>query len=61
MKASMNRRQFLSMGAVALADLGLAGCGGSSDSGAKSDDSSKGDAAKGSVYYLNFKPEVDEE
>ena len=61
MKASMNRRQFLSMGAVALAGLGLAGCGGSSDSGAKSDDSSKGDAAKGSVYYLNFKPEVDEE
>lgn len=33
----------------------LAGCGGSSDG-----ESSGSDGSKGSVYYLNFKPEQDE-
>ncbi|WP_321973951.1 ABC transporter substrate-binding protein [Paratractidigestivibacter sp.] len=59
MKANMDRRQFLSLSGIALAGLGLAGCGSSSSS--SSSDSGSGDATKGSVYFLNFKPEVDEE
>ena len=42
----------------AMAATMLAGCGGSSDSSSKSDDSK--DSASGSVYMLNFKPETDE-
>lgn len=45
--------------AAALAATALAGCS-SSDDSAKTDDSATGDASKGSVYYLNFKPEADQ-
>ena len=44
---------------VAMVSALLAGCGSSSDSG--SDESGdSGEAAGGSVYYLNFKPEADQ-
>ena len=47
--------------AAMMAGTALAGCGGSgsSDSGSKSE-SGSADGAKGSVYWLNFKPEIDE-
>ena len=53
----MKMRKVLSVLLVAAMSVGiLAGCGSSgSDS-----DSSKSDA-KGKVYYLNFKPEADEQ
>lgn len=53
---SISRKQFISMGAVALAGLGLTACSGGSTS---STSAASASAAKGSVYYLNFKPEVD--
>ncbi|MGN0286257.1 MAG: extracellular solute-binding protein [Atopobiaceae bacterium] len=61
MNTNITRRNFLAGSAVALAGLGLAGCGSSSDS-SSSDSSSSDDSATttGSVYYLNFKPEVDQ-
>ncbi len=48
---------------VAMAATALAGCGDSkSDSSAsKKDDGAKADPSKGSVYFLNFKPEAEEE
>lgn len=49
-------RKLLAAGVAAT--MLLAGCG-SSDSGSSSD-SSSADGSKGSVYYLNFKPEQDE-
>lgn len=50
--------------AAVVGAMALAGCGGSSDtastSGAASEGSTAaGDGSKGSVYYLNFKPEAD--
>ena len=48
----MNKKGFV---ALALSAAMLAGCGGSSSAAAASADS-----GKGSVYYLNFKPEADE-
>lgn len=54
MNTNITRRNFLAGSAVALAGLGLAGCGSSSDS------SSSDSGATGKVYYLNFKPEVDQ-
>lgn len=47
---------------VAMAATALAGCGDSkSDSSAsKKDDGAKADPSKGSVYFLNFKPEAEE-
>lgn len=57
----MKKRVLSIMLAGVLAASMLAGCGGSKSS---TDDGSKpaesGEAAKGSVYYLNFKPEQDE-
>lgn len=58
----MKRKNITKVIALALASLmaatAFAGCGGSES---KADDSSQtqGDASKGKVYYLNFKPEQD--
>ena len=51
------KKRLLSLGLIAVMAVSmLAGCGGgNSDAGAK------GDEAKGSVYYLNFKPEQGDE
>ena len=56
--SNLNRKQFVTLSASALCTLGLAGCGGN-----KADDKKEGsgDGAKGSVYFLNFKPEADKE
>jgi raffinose/stachyose/melibiose transport system substrate-binding protein len=57
----MKRNTFARATALTLAGLmaatGLAGCGGSSSDASGS---TSGDATKGKVYYLNFKPEQDE-
>lgn len=54
MKSSISRRTFIGGAGLMGAAAALAGCGGGAGSGS-------GDAAaKGSVYWLNFKPEVDE-
>jgi raffinose/stachyose/melibiose transport system substrate-binding protein len=57
----MKRNTFARATALTLAGLmaatGLAGCGGSSSDASGS---TAGDATKGKVYYLNFKPEQDE-
>jgi len=52
--SGINRRQFVTLSASALCSLGLVACGGNNPS--KKGDS---DSAKGSVYFLNFKPESD--
>ena len=53
-----NKKRWLALGLVGIMTLGcFAGCGSKSDG--KSADG-KGDSSKGSVYYLNFKPEQDE-
>ncbi|MEE8807842.1 MAG: ABC transporter substrate-binding protein [Lactimicrobium sp.] len=49
----MNKKGFV---ALALSAAMLAGCGGSASAAA----SGSADSSKGSVYYLNFKPEADE-
>ena len=57
-KSTIIRASALSVAAL-MAATSLVGCGGnssSSDSGSKSDG-----AKKGSVYYLNFKPEQDKD
>lgn len=54
----MKKRRVLSLMLVLSMTAALfAGCGSSE----KSDDTAKKDDGKGSVYYLNFKPEVDEQ
>ena len=54
-----NKKRWLALGLVGIMTLGcFAGCGSKGDD--KSADS-KGDSSKGSVYYLNFKPEQDEQ
>lgn len=54
-----NKKRWLALGLVGSMTLGcFAGCGSKSDG--KSADG-KGDSSKGSVYYLNFKPEQDEQ
>lgn len=57
----MNKSTFKKVAAMTLAGLmaatSLAGCGGESSS--KQDSNAGGDAKKGKVYYLNFKPEQD--
>lgn len=59
--SNISRRSFIGAGAAILAGLGLTACGGSGSSNSGSSDSSSSDSsAKGSVYFLNFKPEVDE-
>ena len=62
----ISRRNFLKAAGVGAAALGLAACGGSSSSTASSAASStaaSSTAAKadGKVYYLNFKPEQDQD
>ena len=54
-----NKKRWRALGLVGIMTLGcFAGCGSKSDG--KSADG-KGDSSKGSVYYLNFKPEQDEQ
>ena len=54
-----NKKRWLALGLVGIMTLGcFAGCGSKSDG--KSADG-KGDSSKGSVYYLNFKPEQDQQ
>lgn len=53
----LDRRSFITAGLGAVGALTLAGCGSSSSSSAGSSTSE----AKGQVYYLNFKPEQDEQ
>ena len=57
-KSTFKRIAALSVAGL-MATTALAGCGGESST---TDDKSSntGDATKGSVYYLNFKPEQDE-
>ena len=60
---NISRKQFITLGAASAAVLGLAGCGSSSSSdGSSSSDtsSSSTDDRSGNVYWLNFKPELDE-
>ena len=66
MKKMITRRNFLKAAGVSAAALGLAACGGSASSTASSAASStaaSSTAAKadGKVYYLNFKPEQDQD
>ena len=63
MKNNMSRRQFVKFttaGAASAASLGIAGCGSSSSSSSNSTNETSS-SSSGSVYYLNFKPEVDEQ
>ena len=61
----ISRRNFLRSPGASAAALGLAACGGSSSSTAASTASSTAasaaPAAAGKVYYLNFKPEQDQD
>ena len=65
MKKMISRRNFLKAAGVSAATLGLAACGGSSSSTAGSTASSTAASAaptaSGKVYYLNFKPEQDQD
>ena len=65
MKKMISRRNFLKAAGVSAAALGLAACGGSSSSTAGSTASSTAASAaptaSGKVYYLNFKPEQDQD
>ena len=65
MKKMISRRNFLKVAGASAAALGLAACGGSSSSTAASTASSTAasaaPAAAGKVYYLNFKPEQDQD
>ena len=66
MKKMITRRNFLKAAGVSAAALGLAACGGSSSSTASSTASSAAGSstaakADGKVYYLNFKPEQDQD
>lgn len=55
---NISRKQFITLGAASAAVLGLAGCGGGASS---SDTGGAGtDGHSGNVYWLNFKPELDE-
>ena len=65
MKKMISRRNFLKVAGASAAALGLAACGGSSSSTAASTAgstaASAAPAAAGKVYYLNFKPEQDQD
>ena len=56
-KTTLKRAIALALAAL-MTSTALVGCGGDTSS-AGSDAGNNGDAAKGSVYYLNFKPEQD--
>ncbi|MGN1201909.1 MAG: ABC transporter substrate-binding protein [Eubacterium sp.] len=60
----MKRKHITRAAALTLAGLmaasALAGCNGSSSTADDSSSNAAGDASKGKVYYLNFKPEQDE-
>ena len=47
-------KKFLALALALVMALSLAACGKKAD-----DNKGNGDEAKGSVYYLNFKPEAD--
>ena len=57
---SMSRRQFLGLGSAAFLSLGLMACADTSSNNSSSSSSSSDSKASGKVYYLNFKPEVDD-
>jgi raffinose/stachyose/melibiose transport system substrate-binding protein len=57
----MKKRVLSMFLAGALAVTMMAGCSSSSDSGSSDSDSAETSAEGGSVYYLNFKPEQDEQ
>ena len=61
MKKMITRRNFLKAAGVSAAALGLAACGGTAASTASSTAASAAPAAAGKVYYLNFKPEQDQD
>ena len=67
MKKMITRRNFLKAAGVSAAALGLAACGGSSSStstaasGSAAASSTAASGADGKVYYLNFKPEQDQD
>ena len=54
--SGINRRQFVTLSASALCSLGLVACGGNNDK-----KQGESDSTKGSVYFLNFKPESDQQ
>ena len=54
--SGINRRQFVTLSASALCSLGLVACGGNNDKKQGGSDS-----ASGSVYFLNYKPEADQQ
>lgn len=54
--SGINRRQFVTLSASALCSLGLVACGGNNDK-----KQGESDSANGSVYFLNFKPEADQQ
>ena len=69
MKKMISRRNFLKAAGVSAAALGLAACGGSSSSSTAASTATSTSAsstaaasgASGKVYYLNFKPEQDQD
>ena len=69
MKKMISRRNFLKAAGVSAAALGLAACGGSSSSSTAASTATSTAAsstaaasgASGKVYYLNFKPEQDQD
>ena len=69
MKKMISRRNFLKVAGASAAALGLAACGGSSSStstassaaGSTAASSTAASGANGKVYFLNFKPEQDED
>ena len=61
-KTHLQRAAAITMAAL-MAGTALAGCNGGSASKAEGGDATKSEAStggKGSVYWLNFKPEIDE-
>lgn len=54
--SNISRKNFLKLGAVSALGLGLAGCGGG---GSSSNNQQPDKNRSGSVYWLNFKPELD--
>jgi len=60
----MNKKLLALTLSGALAVSMLAGCGGSTDNSTSTDkkaDTTEASGAEGSVYYLNFKPEQDQQ